>query len=217
MTATSASVIGPQFSLSASASASSSSPGSNGHCRGSGMTPSARTVLEVAGFDGLRLREPEGAGTHEVVGLEHDELPPHLGEVEPVPVDRRCAGEHAVVVVRITLDLHQPLPTARRAAAEVGVAGRSPVEGLGELLAHPGHRVDAEVSVVPDQHPLEGAVRTEREAAAVLFVAGVRGRSGEAFPHGCWQRARAATGEAAASGAEEAAVPVLKRAGRPRS
>ena len=75
--------------------------------------------------------------------------------------------------------------------------------------------MDAEVGVVPDQHPLEGAIGAEPEAAAAAFVAGVRGGGREALADSAWERARTAAGETPAAGAEETAVPALSGKGDP--
>jgi hypothetical protein len=131
------------------------------------------------------------------------------------PVDRRRAGDDAVVVLGITLRLHERLSSARRATTEIRVRRGLAVQGLGQGFTGHAHLVDAEMAVVADELPIQATILAEREAAAAAGMTGVRGAGRVALHKRLIDAVGAAAREAAAACAEEAAIPRRRRNGDP--
>src|SRR5580765_8850109 len=81
---------------------------------------------------------------------------------------RERAGDDAVVVVRVSLGLHERHASAGRTAFEVGVLRSAIVEGLDDLPGLERHLVRRAVAEV--DHLLR---MTDRPRAALILVAGV--------------------------------------------
>ena len=172
------------------------------------MTPSSTPVDRVAGRDSGRHRSRELAGGHRIsLGVHRHRAPKRLHH-EPGPVDCGGGGHDAVVVTGIVLRFHQSLTPARRAPVEIGISRRDAVHRFGQRLAGHGHLVNPDMSVVPDELPVQPAVRIQREAPAPALVARIRRARGVAECHRPIHSVFVSTRETSASGSQKASVPV---------
>ena len=109
----------------------------------------------VTRLDSRGLERIELALRQEVAGLQHDQLRPERGRDVLLPVDRRRASKDPVEVRRIALRLREALAAARGATVPIGERRHGSVVGSGHRLAHNGQVMDAAVSEVLDQRPVE--------------------------------------------------------------
>ena len=152
--------------------------------------------LEVVGGEGGAGRA-EGVGPHQAGGLRLQRV-------------NRRAGDNRVVIVGVTLRLHQSHAPAGRAADVVGVVELAAVVGGGKLLARNRHLVDRAVAEVL------GGFRVLRpgvvpHAGAGMSAVGLhRGVSG--LERVAARLQRDVAGPAAAADAVDLAVPVVGKA-----
>src|SRR5262245_4752323 len=124
------------------------------------------------------------------------------------PVDGRCTGYDAVVILWIPLGLHETLAPARGASIEIGISRRHSVHRFRKRLTCYSHLVNPNVTVVTNRLPVQPSVRAQSEAAAAALVPGIRCTRSEALCYGLIHARCVTAGKTATSGSEKPSIPV---------
>ncbi len=171
--------------------------------------PVLQTVLRIARCERRLVEVRKLGGRHRCAGLREREASEHSHRLSRQRVHGRTR-DNTVVVIWITLHLHQRLAPAGRAALEVGTLLRLPVIFGNDRLACRRHHVNGAMSEIIDGC---GASRPCCIPNIGSFVAAVRLRGRVAF-----RKSRRSSlevhvaGPAAATEPKQLAIPVVRQA-----